>query len=82
MIEVLLRVAESLSGQSEITVTMEGANPRSPDDFVRSELDVAFLVTNNTSELLVGHKLTNITFVLAGKRGLIKEKKTAENCIS
>lgn len=82
MIDVLPRVAEFLSGHGEVTVSMKGANPRSPDDFVRSKVDVAFLVTNNPPELLVGRKLTNITFVLAGKKGQIKEKETEENWIS
>jgi DNA-binding transcriptional LysR family regulator len=82
MIDVLPRIAEFLSGHGEVTVSMRGSTPRSPDDFVRDKVDVAFLVTNNPPELLVGRKLTNIKFVLAGKKGQAKEKETEENWVS
>ena len=76
MIDPLPRIASFLTTHAEITISVKEATPGSPDDFVKSTVDVAFLVTNNPPEQLVGRKLMNVAFLLAGKKDLVAELRT------
>jgi len=82
MIDLLPAVADFLSTHGEVLIDMKEATPRSPDDFVKFKIDVAFLVTNNPPEQLVGRKLTNVTFVIASRKKKQGERDPQENWIS
>ncbi|MCP5010656.1 MAG: LysR family transcriptional regulator, partial [Aestuariibacter sp.] len=57
MIDLLPAVADFLSSHGEVLIDMKDVTPKSPDDFVKFKIDVAFLVTNNPPDQLVGRKL-------------------------
>ena len=77
IIDLLPKIASFLSTHAEVNVNTIEANPDSLDNFVKSKVDVAFLVTNNPPEQLVGRKLANVSFVLAGAKTVAKDSTEA-----